>query len=141
IIKNIIQGMIMDFLIKVFFILVISILPQAYANQCGTQAGGAMCANSLCCSEYGYCGSGPGYCGKGCQSGKCDDDKDKINPVVCRATCATAGAGFCAGVAVSCAAGSVVSVGTITIPCSALVISSCAASGGAVSVCNDVVCN
>ncbi|TKY82970.1 hypothetical protein EDI29_08705 [Pectobacterium polonicum] len=129
----------MNILIRISFILIISILPQAYANQCGSQGGGS-CAEGLCCSQYGYCGNGKDYCGEGCQSGKCDD-KDKINPVVCRAACATAGAGFCAGVAVSCAAGSVVSVGTVTIPCSALVISSCAASGGGVSVCNDLICN
>ncbi|WP_170116070.1 hypothetical protein [Brenneria roseae] len=112
---------------------------HVYANQCGTQAGGTLCAQGLCCSEYGFCGTTENYCGKGCQSGDCDTDK--INPVVCRAACATAGAGFCAGVAVSCAAGSVITVGTLSIPCTAVVISSCAASGGGVSVCNDIVCN
>ncbi|OMO55725.1 Glycoside hydrolase, family 19, catalytic [Corchorus capsularis] len=38
------------------------------AQQCGNQAGGALCANGLCCSQYGYCGTTPDYCGTGCQS-------------------------------------------------------------------------
>ncbi|KVH91269.1 chitinase 6-like [Cynara cardunculus var. scolymus] len=29
------------------------------------------CARNLCCSQYGYCGTGAAYCGKGCQSGPC----------------------------------------------------------------------
>nr|POE93835.1 pro-hevein [Quercus suber] len=27
------------------------------AQQCGKQAGGKTCANNLCCSQYGYCGT------------------------------------------------------------------------------------
>ncbi|GKV45158.1 hypothetical protein SLEP1_g52268 [Rubroshorea leprosula] len=27
------------------------------AEQCGKQAGGALCPNGLCCSQYGWCGS------------------------------------------------------------------------------------
>ena len=42
-----------------------------HAQQCGSQAGGATCANNLCCSQYGYCGSTSAYCGAGCQSGPC----------------------------------------------------------------------
>ncbi|KAJ4806236.1 Chitinase [Rhynchospora pubera] len=38
------------------------------AQQCGSQASGAKCANNLCCSKYGYCGSTSAYCGDGCQS-------------------------------------------------------------------------
>ncbi|KAK3138832.1 hypothetical protein QOZ80_5AG0373920 [Eleusine coracana subsp. coracana] len=40
----------------------------AHAEQCGSQAGGALCPNGLCCSEYGYCGSTEAYCCAGCQS-------------------------------------------------------------------------
>ncbi|KAI3693158.1 hypothetical protein L6452_32989 [Arctium lappa] len=29
------------------------------------------CARNLCCSQYGYCGTGADYCGKGCKSGPC----------------------------------------------------------------------
>lgn len=39
------------------------------AQPCGKQAGGALCANNLCCSQYGYCGTTDDYCGSGCQSG------------------------------------------------------------------------
>ncbi|XP_027345793.1 endochitinase-like [Abrus precatorius] len=40
----------------------------AKAEQCGKQAGGAVCPNGLCCSEFGWCGNTESYCGKGCQS-------------------------------------------------------------------------
>ncbi|KAF8402324.1 hypothetical protein HHK36_013278 [Tetracentron sinense] len=29
------------------------------------------CASGLCCSQYGYCGTGEEYCGTGCQEGPC----------------------------------------------------------------------
>ncbi|KAL2487559.1 carrot EP3-3 chitinase [Forsythia ovata] len=29
------------------------------------------CAQNLCCSQYGYCGTGNDYCGKGCKGGPC----------------------------------------------------------------------
>ncbi|KAK3135697.1 hypothetical protein QOZ80_5BG0422350 [Eleusine coracana subsp. coracana] len=38
------------------------------APQCGAQAGGALCPNGLCCSQFGYCGVTNDYCGAGCQS-------------------------------------------------------------------------
>ena len=41
------------------------------AQTCGSQAGGAKCASSLCCSKHGFCGSTRDYCGEGCQSGPC----------------------------------------------------------------------
>jgi chitinase len=41
------------------------------AQQCGSQAGGAVCAGCLCCSKWGFCGSTSDYCGDGCQS-QCD---------------------------------------------------------------------
>ncbi|XP_059650293.1 hevein-like preproprotein [Cornus florida] len=42
----------------------------ATAQQCGQQAGGATCANNLCCSQYGYCGTTDDYClpSNNCQS-------------------------------------------------------------------------
>ncbi|XP_037475293.1 basic endochitinase A-like [Triticum dicoccoides] len=40
----------------------------ATAQQCGSQAGGATCADCLCCSQFGFCGSTSEYCGAGCQS-------------------------------------------------------------------------
>ena len=38
------------------------------AEQCGRQAGGALCPNGLCCSQFGWCGNTEPYCGTGCQS-------------------------------------------------------------------------
>ncbi|KAL3828463.1 hypothetical protein ACJIZ3_017265 [Penstemon smallii] len=29
------------------------------------------CASNLCCSQFGYCGTGDQYCGNGCRSGPC----------------------------------------------------------------------
>jgi chitinase len=29
------------------------------------------CAANLCCSQYGYCGTGNDYCGPGCREGPC----------------------------------------------------------------------
>ncbi|KAG2606942.1 chitinase 1-like [Panicum virgatum] len=37
-------------------------------QQCGSEAGGKLCPNCLCCSQWGYCGSTSDYCGDGCQS-------------------------------------------------------------------------
>ena len=42
-----------------------------FAQDCGSEAGGAICEDNLCCSQYGYCGSTSAYCGAGCQSGPC----------------------------------------------------------------------
>ena len=45
------------------------LLSFSSAEQCGRQAGGALCPNNLCCSEYGWCGSTEAYCAlPGCQS-------------------------------------------------------------------------
>lgn len=38
------------------------------AQQCGSQGGGAVCPNGLCCSKFGYCGTTSAYCCSGCQS-------------------------------------------------------------------------
>lgn len=48
--------------------------------QCGREAGGALCANNLCCSQYGYCGNTPPYCGDGCQS-QCTPGGTRTPPV------------------------------------------------------------
>ncbi|GMI65210.1 HEVEIN-LIKE, pathogenesis-related 4 [Hibiscus trionum] len=46
------------------------LLANAAAQQCGRQAGGRTCANNLCCSQHGYCGTTDDYCSpsKSCQS-------------------------------------------------------------------------
>uniref|UniRef100_A0A0D9WUA9 chitinase n=1 Tax=Leersia perrieri TaxID=77586 RepID=A0A0D9WUA9_9ORYZ len=54
-----------------------------HGQQCGSQAGGAVCPNCLCCSKFGWCGSTSDYCGAGCQSqfsscGSCGGDVTSI---------------------------------------------------------------
>ncbi|CAA0836166.1 homolog of carrot EP3-3 chitinase [Striga hermonthica] len=44
----------------------------ASAQNCG-------CATDLCCSKFGYCGTGDAYCGEGCQQGKCYNNNNN-NP-------------------------------------------------------------
>ena len=41
-------------------------------NNCGPGIG--TCANNMCCSQWGYCGTTDDYCGAGCQSafGRCN---------------------------------------------------------------------
>ncbi|KAB5530026.1 hypothetical protein DKX38_020107 [Salix brachista] len=38
----------------------------------GAEAQNCGCAANLCCSQYGYCGTGDAYCGQGCKQGPCD---------------------------------------------------------------------
>ncbi|KAJ4776451.1 Endochitinase [Rhynchospora pubera] len=54
------------FSIAIFCLGVLSLTTQA--EQCGSQASGALCPDNLCCSQYGWCGSTSEYCGEGCQS-------------------------------------------------------------------------
>ncbi|XVE67263.1 hypothetical protein DITRI_Ditri08aG0146400 [Diplodiscus trichospermus] len=60
--------------LSVFF-LVLSYALVGYGEQCGSQAGGALCPGGLCCSKWGWCGSTDDYCKSenGCQS-QCSDD-------------------------------------------------------------------
>ncbi|XP_065039653.1 chitinase 6-like [Musa acuminata AAA Group] len=44
------------------------------AQNCG-------CSADLCCSKYGYCGTGDDYCGDGCQSGPCYSSSPPSNDV------------------------------------------------------------
>ncbi|XP_028795256.1 endochitinase A-like isoform X1 [Neltuma alba] len=44
------------------------VMLRASAEQCGRQAGGALCPNGLCCSQYGWCGTTNDYCSNNCQS-------------------------------------------------------------------------
>lgn len=55
-------------LVGMMFLVILQLLQLSAAEQCGTQAGGALCPNNLCCSQYGWCGSTSDYCGNGCQS-------------------------------------------------------------------------
>ncbi|CAL5050248.1 unnamed protein product [Urochloa decumbens] len=49
-------------------ILATTLTVSARGEQCGSQAGGALCPGCLCCSKWGFCGSTSDYCGDGCQS-------------------------------------------------------------------------
>jgi hypothetical protein len=57
---------------KMLIALAVSLLALtlAAAQQCGRQAGGQECANALCCSGFGFCGTTDEFCNvdKGCQS-------------------------------------------------------------------------
>ncbi|XP_042507039.1 endochitinase-like [Macadamia integrifolia] len=54
-------------LLLLFFCLVCLQL-GAKAEQCGKQAGGALCPDGLCCSQFGFCGNTNAYCKNDCQS-------------------------------------------------------------------------
>ncbi|KAI1454700.1 carbohydrate-binding module family 18 protein [Annulohypoxylon moriforme] len=45
-----------------------SSLPTSPNGLCGTGQG-FTCGSGMCCSQYGYCGTGSAYCGTGCQQG------------------------------------------------------------------------
>ncbi|CAA6667730.1 unnamed protein product [Spirodela intermedia] len=45
--------------------LAVFFLDSTAAQNCG-------CSSDLCCSRWGYCGTGSEYCGTGCQEGPCD---------------------------------------------------------------------
>jgi len=53
------------FIMMTSFVLLIS-MRAAYAQNCG-------CSSELCCSKWGYCGSGNDYCGDGCHEGPCSN--------------------------------------------------------------------
>ncbi|OAY52213.1 endochitinase [Manihot esculenta] len=53
--------------------LLISFLLSISAEQCGYQAGGALCPEGQCCSQWGWCGSTADFCCEGCQS-QCNPD-------------------------------------------------------------------
>ncbi|PHT28067.1 Endochitinase [Capsicum baccatum] len=52
----------------VILVLFALLLTRTSAQNCGRQAGGRVCANRLCCSQFGFCGTTREYCGAGCQS-------------------------------------------------------------------------
>ncbi|CAK9208740.1 unnamed protein product [Sphagnum jensenii] len=52
-------------LIIVLAFVVLQTGASVQAQECSSQN---LCANDLCCSQYGYCGSSDAYCGNGCLS-------------------------------------------------------------------------
>ncbi|KAM3743634.1 hypothetical protein ACB098_07G161500 [Castanea mollissima] len=63
----------MRFCALVIFSLLFSSFQGGLAEQCGTQAGDALCPGGLCCSQHGWCGTTADYCCTGCQS-QCSSD-------------------------------------------------------------------
>ncbi|CAN5958783.1 unnamed protein product [Sphagnum jensenii] len=59
--------------LPVVVVVVLAFVVQVASDpqQCGAGAADAQCANNLCCSKWGFCGSTDAYCGDGCQSGPC----------------------------------------------------------------------
>ncbi|KAL8139012.1 hypothetical protein V2J09_005013 [Rumex salicifolius] len=43
------------------------------AQNCG-------CSSDLCCSQFGYCGTGDAYCGTGCRAGPCTSTSSPTTP-------------------------------------------------------------
>ncbi len=63
-----------------------------------------------------------------------------ITGTICRATCAAAAAGICAAIGCGCTVGTVITVGALSIPCTAVIISACASAAGAAVVCSEQMC-
>ncbi|KAJ9701673.1 hypothetical protein PVL29_006866 [Vitis rotundifolia] len=56
--------------VKLLTILLVGVLLAAL--QGSTVAQNCGCPSGLCCSKFGYCGTGNAYCGEGCQAGPCN---------------------------------------------------------------------
>ncbi|CAI8608949.1 unnamed protein product [Vicia faba] len=54
--------------LSIFILCLLPLFLGSKAEQCGSQAGGAVCPNGLCCSKFGFCGGTDAYCKDGCQS-------------------------------------------------------------------------
>ncbi|KAI5919252.1 glycoside hydrolase/deacetylase [Camillea tinctor] len=84
--------------------------PDMTCGNTGAGTAGYTCPDSLCCSQYGYCGSTSAYCDTGCQSafGTCttgggdgggDDDDDRcgadFDGTSCSSGACCSAAGYC----------------------------------------------
>lgn len=56
----------------------------------------------------------------------------------CRAACWALGGALCATVGCLCTVGTVITVGGLAVPCTAVIIASCTVAGGAASLCSDL---
>ncbi|WZZ29443.1 hypothetical protein YC2023_012844 [Brassica napus] len=64
----------MNTLLPLLLLILSFLLSFSSAEECGQQAGGALCPNNLCCSPFGWCGDTEPYCKRpGCQS-QCTPD-------------------------------------------------------------------
>ncbi|CAH9098461.1 unnamed protein product [Cuscuta epithymum] len=83
----------------IFCIFILLFVNASHAQQCGSQAGGAVCAAGNCCSQYGYCGNTAEYCSpsSGCQS-QCWSSGAGAPPPPATPTPPSAGGGDISGV-------------------------------------------
>ncbi|KAL9379924.1 hypothetical protein Peur_028406 [Populus x canadensis] len=51
--------------------IILAIILAGAVPEKGVEAQSCGCAANLCCSQYGYCGTGNAYCGQGCKQGPC----------------------------------------------------------------------
>ncbi|KAJ9180096.1 hypothetical protein P3X46_008381 [Hevea brasiliensis] len=65
--------------LNIFIVVLLCLTGIAIAEQCGRQAGGKLCPNNLCCSQWGWCGSTDEYCSPdhNCQS-NCKDSGEGV---------------------------------------------------------------
>ncbi|KAK1696696.1 hypothetical protein QYE76_013393 [Lolium multiflorum] len=96
--------------ILILAVLAAVLATAARAQTCGSQAGGATCANCLCCSQFGFCGNTSDYCGAGCQS-QCTGCSpvqrcgSQFGGAKCANCLCCSQFGFCGGTAEYCGAG------------------------------------
>jgi len=62
--------------ISIFILCIVFLISSIQAQDCN-------CANGLCCSQFGFCGSTSEYCGSGCQSGPCVTQSPIPSPTPC----------------------------------------------------------
>ena len=48
--------------LSLLIVFLLYLAATAIAQNCGRQAGGRTCANNLCCSEWGFCGTSDDHC-------------------------------------------------------------------------------
>ncbi|KAL2649489.1 hypothetical protein R1flu_017617 [Riccia fluitans] len=78
----------------IFCILVALPLQPCTSEQCGSQAGNALCRDNMCCSQYGFCGTNSSYCGTGCQS-NCRCGPNAGNSFLCPNNLCCSSYGYC----------------------------------------------
>eukprot|EP01018_Ginkgo_biloba_P030658 Gb_29992 [translate_table: standard] len=71
--NTVVSGRVTMARVGVVLCLIVLQLSVGLAQNCG-------CASNLCCSKFGYCGTGDAYCGDGCKSGPCTNGGGSSSP-------------------------------------------------------------
>eukprot|EP01018_Ginkgo_biloba_P030660 Gb_29994 [translate_table: standard] len=71
--NTIVSGRVTMARVGVVLCLIVVQLSVGLAQNCG-------CTSNLCCSKFGYCGTGDAYCGDGCKSGPCTNGGGSSSP-------------------------------------------------------------